>query len=566
MVYANSILRGVEQAMTAVSRGIAVAAIWCACLTLAASDVVLPTPKPSLHCVFIGIDDYSPPIPDLLSATRDASALAEATKQNSSHFGKHHVTLLLNKDATQAGVENALARAATASQQDTVFISFSGNAVQLANEAVLLLSDYAGGKIPSETDKGVLTATRLAKHLALIRAKNLFIVIDACTTSGFSKVAEMERASRGQASLDFERNMIILAHQGLAFEDQEGGALSRAIVEAMQGEGVVANADGLLGAQMIAAGATQRANWQVASSSVRNYSTGADFPLAKVASTGRDNLKSNYASKIAPPPASTLRDGSDYFISFVCESFDGSWRALGNPRIDADRLQTTLEGSFGFTTLGIHTIDTEISLLEPLTKLLNRQWKPHDQLLIHISSHGEPTDFGGVVVAKETTKVGNFLKNAVRHDDIRTLLFQLHGKHRLRILLILDTCYAGLVASPLGENPFKSGPYLNDKIIHATLQKSTVALLCSSSETERVPDGVKGEGSAFANVLNGILSGAAAAGESIGVAEVHERLKQAFAAATPQTERSLRLMSAGIQTELAGDQGGEFLFILKTKD
>lgn len=198
----------------------------------------------AFHGLFVGIDRYaSPGINWLSCAKRDAVAL-EAL------FGDTlggTTTLLVDGNATRAGIEEAFGRLAGCDPADTVVISFSGHGSE-THELVTHDAD------PSDLPRTAIPLDELTAWFSRIPAKRLILLLDCCFSGGMgAKVLQVQAAPRRLESVEArlaemagEGRLIITASSANepAWENPRTGHgyFTHFLLEAMQGADGVAEA------------------------------------------------------------------------------------------------------------------------------------------------------------------------------------------------------------------------------------------------------------------------------------------------------------------------------------
>lgn len=124
--------------------------------------------------LFVGIDRYNAPIPRLSCAVADALVLAALFEDT---LGGE-VQSLVDGEATQLAIADALAGLASGSEDDLVVVSFSGHG---SNDHRLVPVDAVPGDLPTSC----MSLESLAEQLDLIPAKQLLVILDCCFSGGF---------------------------------------------------------------------------------------------------------------------------------------------------------------------------------------------------------------------------------------------------------------------------------------------------------------------------------------------------------------------------------------------
>lgn len=147
------------------------------------------------HAVVIGIADYryASPLPD--AVRNDARDVADIlTSESYCGYRQDNVHLLLDEDATLAGLRTALESVAKASgPSDSVVIFFSGHGARLgdpANPQSALLPVEFDSRTPDTTS---LSESEFSSALQRIGAKRLLVLIDACHSGGVGSLKGSDR-------------------------------------------------------------------------------------------------------------------------------------------------------------------------------------------------------------------------------------------------------------------------------------------------------------------------------------------------------------------------------------
>lgn len=151
------------------------------------------------HALIVGVANYSG-INSLPEAVlNDAKDIASILKSpDYCAYDPANVRVLLDKDATLAGIRAALDEIAQAStSDDTVVVYFSGHGADL--------SKYGGdnaGLLPVDCDIAKLTDTALgaaefSTKLKAITAARLVVILDACHSGGAGAVKALQRVQFG---------------------------------------------------------------------------------------------------------------------------------------------------------------------------------------------------------------------------------------------------------------------------------------------------------------------------------------------------------------------------------
>lgn len=196
--------------------------------------------------LFIGIDRYTAPITRLSCARADAVALGSLFED----AGGADISILLDADATAAGIRAALERiASVAAADDLVVITFSGHGTE----------DHQLVPVDAEPDLGnCIGLDELAKRLDEIIATQLIVVLDCCFSGGFGGARVFAPTSARNPLedramlLELARGdgRIVLAASGAGEPALETmrfghGLFTHHLIEALQGFGPFASAERL---------------------------------------------------------------------------------------------------------------------------------------------------------------------------------------------------------------------------------------------------------------------------------------------------------------------------------
>ena len=186
----------------------------------------------------IGINAYDK-APRLNYAVADARAVAEQLVGLG--FPKQNIRLLLDRDATRAGIERVLYREfARMERDDRLFVYFAGH-----GETVDLKGGEEGFILPVDAEPGALAATaismdevrRIGKR---VRGKHVFFVMDACF-SGLALTRDIVAGPRIDAPLErlLREPVVQVLTAGRrgerAIEEEGHGLFTRRLLEGLRG-------------------------------------------------------------------------------------------------------------------------------------------------------------------------------------------------------------------------------------------------------------------------------------------------------------------------------------------
>lgn len=136
-----------------------------------------PRPLPDLYVVAVGVSDYVDPRYRLTYAHKDAADLAAYCQSQTQRFGKVHVELIQNRDATRENILKAKQLLEKSQVDDQVLLFFAGHGLLDAKR------DYYFGAANidfAQPTKNGLSYDDLEGLLAGIRARRKLLLIDTC--------------------------------------------------------------------------------------------------------------------------------------------------------------------------------------------------------------------------------------------------------------------------------------------------------------------------------------------------------------------------------------------------
>jgi TPR repeat protein len=235
--------------------------------------------------------------------------------------------------------------------------------------------------------------------------------------------------------------------------------------------------------------------------------------LAGLAAPTREPQARTPAVALDPQAQGRLVKGMDfgrYYALIIGNQDYQVLEHLQTPRNDAERAGQLLKEKYGFTVQVVEDAN-DVAMLRALNDL-NKVLQPNDNLLIYYAGHGTRLKTGG-------TDAGYWLPvNAERPPDdtfwvpneqITAHLARLPAR---RVLVVADSCYAGLLSSDPGVNMFGTENQFSLDYVKYKLPKRTRLLLASGGDQPVLDTGGQGDSvfaRAFLDVLGantGILS------------------------------------------------------------
>lgn len=184
--------------------------------------------------LFIGVDQYLPPVQRLSCAGRDARALHALFSDS---LGGD-TTLLIDDEATRTGIVTELEHLADCAPTDLVLVTFSGHGTP-DHRLVPVDLDH-------QDPTSMVDLEELAGLLDRVSAKQLFVVLDCCFSGGFggersfatTQTRSMEEDTSKLISLGHGRVVLTACSAGeYAHETSQlgHGLLTNRLLEALQG-------------------------------------------------------------------------------------------------------------------------------------------------------------------------------------------------------------------------------------------------------------------------------------------------------------------------------------------
>jgi len=228
---------------------------------------------------------------------------------------------------------------------------------------------------------------------------------------------------------------------------------------------------------------------------------------------------------------------------------------LQTPHSDADRATRILRDRYGFTVQQIDDAD-DITMLQALNDL-DKIVRPEDNVLIYYAGHGWRIKGGG------GGDIGYWLPvNAdpppndtlwVPNEQVTAHLGRLAAK---RVLVVADSCYAGLLSADPSANLFGNDGPVSSEYLKYKLPKRARLLLASGGD-EPVLDAVAGQGnSVFARAfLDALESNTTVLSTPALFARIRDRVRQA-------ARQSSFIQSPDLKSiKSAGHEMGDFFFV-----
>jgi hypothetical protein len=244
-----------------------------------------------------------------------------------------------------------------------------------------------------------------------------------------------------------------------------------------------------------------------------------------------------------------------YYALVIGNQHYRSMEALETPLSDASRAAKVLESRYGFTVQILEDAN-DVTMLKALNDL-NAVLKPEDNLLIYYAGHGTRLSNGSMEsgywlpVNADPPPLDTFW---LPNEQVTGHLGRLSAK---RILVIADSCYAGLLSSdPSYLFIDEKAGYTSDYIAHKLTKRSR--LLMSSGGNQPVLDTGGGANSVFANAL---LAELESNDKVLSAPELFTRIRKRVEVAAAQNKLVQKPEFKTIKG--AGHEVGDFFFVPK---
>lgn len=227
--------------------------------------------------------------------------------------------------------------------------------------------------------------------------------------------------------------------------------------------------------------------------------------------------------------------------------------SLQTPRNDAERTSRLLRDKYGFTVQTVEDAN-DVAMLRALNEL-NKVLQANDNVLIYYAGHGTRLKTGRaetgywMPVNAERPPNDTFW---VPNEQISAHLARLPAR---RVLVVADSCYAGLLSPDPGVNIFGTEGELGTDYVKYKLPKRARLLLASGGDQPVLDEGGQGNSvfaRAFLDVLNaneGVLSTPALFGN------LQDRVKARAATSGFKQVPVFKAIKA------AGHEMGDFFFV-----
>ncbi|MBV8806179.1 MAG: caspase family protein [Sinobacteraceae bacterium] len=228
---------------------------------------------------------------------------------------------------------------------------------------------------------------------------------------------------------------------------------------------------------------------------------------------------------------------------------------LQTPHSDASRAAQILRDKYGFTVQQIDDAD-DVTMLEALNDL-DKVVRPEDNVLIYYAGHGWRIKAGGggelgywLPVNADPPPNDTFW---VPNEQVTAHLGRLAAK---RVLVVADSCYAGLLSADPSANLFGDEASVSSEYLKYKLPKRSRLLLASGGD-QPVLDAVAGRGnSVFAHAFLDVLQSNTSVLSTPALFEkIRDRVRQ-------EARQNAFVQSPDLKSiKSAGHEMGDFFFV-----
>jgi uncharacterized caspase-like protein len=478
------------------------------------------TANPRFHVLSIGINDYAEPRMNIRFAVKDSQGFMETYANAVDPVASKRQ--LSNPTASQ--IREALAEVGkSTSPTDTFVFFFAGTGNE--EHVGILGSDFS---LPSDAraHPGVIKAKELAALFRQAACSNVLAIFDACYSGKFIDEIHAETELLNSQFPSARHNLMMIGVSKLTFETKssgsgaEGGVLTRAVLKAVTGAslGILEKEDSQLRSNELAVTLPSILHRVMKEPNVRRElgesevnvtyrSSGNSFVVSNVID-GFAKLNGQGSARATRPMREMQdvvksRNGKDYAFFFAFEAYDKKdengkplYKKLENPVKDARDIAAVLHDDYGFETI-VHPDLSMKDFVKELDALVARSWKPHDQVFIYISGHGEYLKNAdeGYTIFRDSGDARE-MERVMPHSTLQKYLQNIPCR---RVLLVLDQCFSGAFRQvPPQEGGFR-GKIEAGKVIEE-LGRGVKSYLVSGG-VELVSDGVPGQNSPFARAM-----------------------------------------------------------------
>jgi uncharacterized protein len=278
--------------------------------------------------------------------------------------------------------------------------------------------------------------------------------------------------------------------------------------------------------------------------------------LAALPAQTREPVAQTSTPQLDPQAQARLAKGVDfgrYYALIIGNQNYQLLEHLQTPRTDAERAGQVLQDKYGFKVRIIEDAN-DAAMVQALNDL-NNVLRPNDNVLIYFAGHGER-------LQTANRNAGYWLPiNAqpppndtfwVANDQVTAHVARLAAK---RVLVVADSCYAGLLSDEPGVNIFGTEGQFSLDYVKYKLPKRSRLLLASGGDEPVLDTGGEGD-SVFARAVLDVLNSNAGILSAAGLfTQVQDHVKAGAARSHTTQVPELKAIKA------AGHELGDFFFV-----
>ncbi|HEX7312594.1 MAG TPA: caspase family protein [Pyrinomonadaceae bacterium] len=489
----------------------------------------------SLHIIAIGINKHQDPYRQLRFSVQDARDITAVLSERAGEMYNVRAHLLLDEQATRAGIEAAFKAVAREAKPEDTFIFYNSTydytdralyenmfkARKENNELFLspylLPNDESDPKddwfilpqdvIPDEDPKSdwrknAISAELLRDWVLGIRARNQLLVFDSSRASLGRFVVSLGN-DRKFANTLLRKNLVVFGGNGTEFTDAGHGEFTLHLLGALSGEAYSGMTRNQITARDVQHFLRGKVSHLRSGPLFQSFSVGDDFALGGVPKALAEKTRDADADTDFPEPqlVRVKRTGKDYALLIATDDY-GENSGLGdlpNPVRDAEAVARVLRDNYGF----------EVEVLANKSKREIEQviesnyldlGKGDDQLFVFFAGHGsykERLGDGGVAVGDSAA---DDINTYLRFDWIKSRLDRFSFRH---ILVVVDVCYSGAFFKSvlMKDRTQANRAKMTDADFYAERIKFSTRKALASSALKPVFDGRPGANSPFTTEL-----------------------------------------------------------------
>ena len=213
----------------------------------------------------------------------------------------------------------------------------------------------------------------------------------------------------------------------------------------------------------------------------------------------KPTVSADVAAEPLKKPSKKLKWGNYHALVIGNNNYgDGGWSSLSNAVNDAETVAELLTSQYGFaTTLLLDATRAEI--LQAVESLRNKLTED-DNLVIYYAGHGQRDDANNRAYWIPVDSTADSSANWIPSYQITDHVNAMNARH---VLLVVDSCYAGLMTRSSGVNAMLTGMTETQKQqkIKDRLGKRTRMLITAGDNTEVLDAGQQGDHSIFAEAF-----------------------------------------------------------------